>query len=299
MLQGKTISLVTRFMDRGEHLRHSLPSWLSIPQIDEIIIVDFDSRNDDALEIVRTVQEAKPTELKIPVHVLRVNNQEYFNRGLALNIGCHYAQGEFIFHVDADVILEKNPLPLITLDKYILWRATNRWTSLCGTCIFSKELWQGVGGYAEFQKGWGHDDDYFHGKLYQLGVKVQYMDFTAFKHIDHDDIESSVYHEMKERWRSRDLNMATAALIRKVSFNTIPVEVSFPDGKKRSFNFPLQIIDKKQPVELMEKIYKEKKVPDGFWNDHKPDDTPFKDGPSLVQKSRNAPILSFPRPRRL
>ena len=285
-------------MDRGEHLRQSLPSWLFLSQIDEIIIVDFDSRKDNAYEIARSILENHPEEVKIPVHIVRVKNQKVFNRGLAWNIGIHYAQGKFIFAVDVDVVLMKNPLLTIILDKYILWRATNRWTSLCGTCLFSRDLWQQVGGYAEFQKGWGHDDDYFHGKLYPLGVKVHYMDAAAFRHIDHDDIKSCIYHDMKDRWRSRDLNVATAALIRNVSFNCMPVEIITPDGKLRTVNFPLQTIDLREPVELMEKIYKDKKVPDDFWGKHASEIIPENNNLELVQKSRPSPIMSFPRPRR-
>ena len=301
MLQGKTISLVTRFMDRGEHLRRSLASWLSIPQIDEIIIVDFDSRKDNALAIVKEIQPSNPSEMQIPIHVLRVYNQEVFNRGRAWNIGIHYAQGEFIFAIDCDVVLKDNPLNTISLNKYILWRATNRWTALCGTCIFSRELWYQVGGYAEFQQGWGHDDDYFHGKLYPIGVQAQYMNFNCFKHIDHDLEDSVKYHKVKDRWESRDLNCATTELIRKVYFESITVGVVYPDGKARDFNFPVQCIDKKQPIKTMDQIYADGKIPLELQQkvDFMRRNPPSIDENRHGEKTSFRPVLSFPRPGRL
>jgi hypothetical protein len=194
--------------------------------------------------------------------------------------------------VDVDVMLVKNPLKELSFNKYFLYRATNRWTSLCGTCLFSRDLWQQVGGYAEFLKGWGHDDDYFHGKLYPLGVKMAFMPFECFKHIDHDDIKSSIYHEMKNRWKSRDLNVATASLIRKVYFDTVQVEMISPEGKTRKINFPVQIIDKKEPIKMMETIYKEQKLPANF---RRPVEKPVFRNIIQIEKTSSRPVLDFPR----
>jgi glycosyltransferase involved in cell wall biosynthesis len=301
MLQNKSLSLVTRFMDRGEHLKRSLASWLLIPQVDEIIIVDFDSKRDNALTIVKEIQPYIPTELQIPVHVLQVYNQEVFNRGRAWNIGIHYAKSEFIFAVDCDVILKNNPLNTILLDKFTLWRSTDKWTSLCGTCIFSRDLWYQVGGYAEFQEGWGHDDDYFHGKLYPLGVHTEFMNFDCFEHQEHDLENSVQYHKIKDRWESRDLNVATASLIRKVYFDTVLVGVTTPDGKTRDFNFPVQVIDKKEPTKMMEEIYKTGEVPPELQHhvNMMRHNRPSNDENRHGEKSSFMPILSFPRPQRL
>jgi glycosyltransferase involved in cell wall biosynthesis len=283
-------------MDRGEHLKQSLPTWLAVPQLDEIIIVDWDSKEDSAEEIAAPLNDGR-------IHILKVHDQELFNRGRCVNTGIHYAQGEYIFHVDADVCFLKNPLLDVVLDKYILYRATDRNTSMCGTCLYWREWWYKVGGYAEFLQGWGHDDDYFNGKLYPLGVKMAFMDFSAFRHIDHPEEMCSRYHKNKGRWASRVLNVAVSNLIRNVSFETELVTIIRPDGEKRNMDFPIQIIHKKEPIKEMEKIYKEQRVPQKHIHLIVEDEAKRKrenDGvPSFLEKSSHLPILQFPRPGRL
>ena len=44
LLQNKDISLVVCCMDREENLTKTLPSWLNIPYIKQIIIVDYSSK---------------------------------------------------------------------------------------------------------------------------------------------------------------------------------------------------------------------------------------------------------------
>jgi GR25 family glycosyltransferase involved in LPS biosynthesis len=89
------ISLICACKNRYNALRVSLNSWLAFDEIDEIIIVDWNS--DEPINHL--------TKLDSRIKVIRVSDKEYFNQPQPLNLAASIAKNEYLLKVDTDYIL--------------------------------------------------------------------------------------------------------------------------------------------------------------------------------------------------
>ena len=82
------ISLVTACMNREAHLRRSLPEWLRLPGLGEIVVVDWSNE--------RSLEEL--TALDPRVRVVRVQGEPRWVLSYAYNLGVARAAGSVIGH---------------------------------------------------------------------------------------------------------------------------------------------------------------------------------------------------------
>ena len=186
----KTVSCVTRYMDRFYYLKQALPTWLIFPY-DEIIIVDWSSKDNDLVPYIRELNDAR-------IKIVQVPEQQYFNQGASWNTGVRYASSEFIQGIDCDTIFfpraYEHVLPIE--DNKFYTGLPNTHTH--GTALFSKSAWTKVSGFTEIFKTWSQDDVLFYKSLEQAGYRRE-LSFTDYeiKHIDHDDTIRFKHHEIK------------------------------------------------------------------------------------------------------
>lgn len=183
------ISLVSACMNRESHLRRSLPVWLKLPAIDEIVLVDWSTREpfDDLLA------------LDPRIRIVRVEEEPRWILAYAYNLGIAEAKGDVILKCDADclpstAVVELQP----SVGRFFAgdWRTGNLVGKTCvnGQCLFTREQWNQVNGYSELMRRYGHDDEDFYERLKAAGHPRQEIipgQFEFLKHSDEDRVSNT------------------------------------------------------------------------------------------------------------
>ena len=174
---NKTISLVTRCMNRADQLRQALPTWTTVPEIDRFVIVDWSSDP----PLVDLSSDSR-------VQIVRKNDETVFDKPRAWNLGLQQvADIDYIFLIDCDVKILQSPLPLILPDKpeyYYVFSGVA--VGLFGTCIITKEQLQATGGYDESTGTRRVEDQLFYNRLDCAGFKRKFvLTRQHLQHINH------------------------------------------------------------------------------------------------------------------
>ena len=91
------LSVVAAVMNRLEHLKVSLPTWLAMEGVDEIVIVDWTS------EVPLHTLTTELPELADPkVRIIRVEGQKKYILSHANNLAIKASRGHYIMKVDSD-----------------------------------------------------------------------------------------------------------------------------------------------------------------------------------------------------
>lgn len=200
-------SIICSCKNRNKALNVSLSSWINLPEIEEIIVVDWSS--DENLEHILFLDQR--------IKLVRVNNQRYFNQIQPLNLAASLVKSELILKLDSDYII--NPY-YDFIGKYkpkkgyfssgypsekVEGKANNFYTFLRGLLFVYKEDFNLVGGYNEtLKENYAYEDEDIRRRLLKLGLQEKYIDFDFFLiHIPHQDnkrtenfIGNAVTHEM-------------------------------------------------------------------------------------------------------
>jgi predicted glycosyltransferase involved in capsule biosynthesis len=182
MFHGKRVAIVTRLMNRLNVLHHVIPTWLSIPQVDSIIIVDWGCKEDTGL-----IRYEYPDER---IRIIKVPDKSFFDSGASWNEGIRNALCKYVFTVDCDILIKKNPFLAINPEK--LRRHFYGWAelpSLTGTSIYPKRMWQDIGGYHEgFPTYGGEDVDFFERAKGRGYRKIEFFTKEYLQHVPHDNL---------------------------------------------------------------------------------------------------------------
>jgi glycosyltransferase involved in cell wall biosynthesis len=181
-----TISVVCGCMDRDQMLRQALPSWLAMPEIDEVVIVDWSSTH--------PVRRALAPIADPRVNVVRVEGQRRWNASKSHNLGIRVASGEVLLRLDSDYVLEptflqKHALP----DRAFFagnWRRarSDNERHLTGALYIHKRHLLGVNGYNERIVTYGYEDDDLFERLAAAGLTRRDIDLDTVHHLPHDDM---------------------------------------------------------------------------------------------------------------
>jgi len=195
------ISCVTTVMNREEHLEKMLPSWTHIDNIKDFVIVDWSSSKPIVDNEVVKNQMRKFNKLKI----IRVENQKYFNRCLAWNLGYKYTNSKFkiLLKLDIDYVntneswidclcLQEDS----SLDNYFITGSYKFYQNSLGFLVVNKRDFKD--GYNEnLLPIWGYEDQDLIKRLEKSEPK--YTKFSAnewpgVKHIIFFNIKDHIYH---------------------------------------------------------------------------------------------------------
>lgn len=91
------VNLITPCRNRAEYLRSCLPSWIACPELQRIIVVDFNSTTPVINELNDLINER--------VTVVRVEDEPLWRQGRAQNVGLRLTDAELVLKMDADVAL--------------------------------------------------------------------------------------------------------------------------------------------------------------------------------------------------
>ncbi len=175
-------SLVSVCMNRESHLRRSLPHWLTLPEIDEIVLVDWSTREpfDDLLT------------LDPRIRIVRVIDEPRWVLSYPFNLGVREARGDLILKCDADCLPSPTVARLVPAPGHFYagdWRTGGPTGKTCanGQCVFTKAQWTEVNGYSELIRRYGHDDGDFYDRLVAAGHARREIVPAEFDFVSHDD----------------------------------------------------------------------------------------------------------------
>jgi hypothetical protein len=174
-------------MDRLAHLQQSVPTWLACPEVDEVVVVDWSSRNP-------VIHEDLPADRRIKI--ARVVGQEHWVLSKCCNFGIRLAAGDLVLRLDADHLVEpsfvgEHPIP--ASDCFYRANPNPRGmlreedVHLAGVVYAPRSLFLAVNGYNERLLTYGCDDDDLISRLAASGAMSSFFDYRLISHVPHSD----------------------------------------------------------------------------------------------------------------
>jgi len=180
------ISVVTCSMNRTQNLIKAIPSWLANPQITEVLVVDWSSRQ----PVEQDFAQGGITDPRI--RIVRVEDEPRWILSYAFNAGFRAASCDTILKVDADIVLSPDFFQhnQVSERSFIAgnWRtASDDQAHVNGFFFTSRKALQQVGGFNEYITTYGWDDDDIYDRMMLAGMRRCDVAPGTIAHLEHDD----------------------------------------------------------------------------------------------------------------
>lgn len=182
------VSVFTACKDRNDHLVESIRSWFKVPEIKEIIIVDWSSK----IPVTETLRGVLPPN-GVDVRVLRVEDQPKWILTIPFNLAAHNTTYDRLLKLDCDSILKEDFVKNHRLGSKEFYcgnwrnaRCKNE-NHLNGILYLKKKQFLAVGGYNEFIHTYGWDDSDLYDRLEKAGLKKSDINNDYVQHFEHSD----------------------------------------------------------------------------------------------------------------
>ncbi len=183
------ISFVIPCKGRLDHLKKTLPN-LAGQESSEMVIVDYDCPDGTK----EWVNQNYPRFL-----VEKVEDCPVFNLSKARNIGLHRATGDWVFFLDADILLSKDFVSRVkdtlSTNKYYLL-GKSRDVGAKGSVLVQREMALAIKGYDENYQGYSWEDIDFFTRLTYAGLSSQLLRTEPIGLINHSDEVRTEHYEM-------------------------------------------------------------------------------------------------------
>lgn len=210
------VSVVAACMNRHDTLRQTLPTWLDVPNVNEVVVVDWAS-SPPLLDLIQNVTRDRR------VKVVRVENEKNWVLSRAYNLGVGAASRERILRTDCDYAIHRgfvqaHSLKLKHADHLPEEQGRSHFFAgnfnkarnenevhLNGAVYIRRDHFMRVGGYDERIQTYGWDDEDLYRRLAAANVEKQDVDYDHVKHVPHTD-GSRVQKDVKFAQVEIDLN---------------------------------------------------------------------------------------------
>ena len=228
------VSLITSVKNREDNLEKSLKSWLACKEIDEIIIVDWDS-DKPINELVDRYQDGR-------IFLYRAENKPKWMPSHARNIAAALTTKDKILKMDADALLfsnffERHHLQYRTF-YHSNWRIAENEneTHLCGNFYSYREDFFKVNGFNEYIKAYGWEDSDLYIRMVKKGFKMLDLDHSTLYHMPH---------EQRHLHQSNSLNTYETALsFLKINIHKYLTENGYDWGlDEKMMDYDVEVID--------------------------------------------------------
>lgn len=178
-------------MDRNENLYNSLKSWLHHKNINEIVLVDWSSKEPIHDYISKNFKTDK-------IKIFRVENINRWILTWAYNLGFQNCSFDKILKLDSDVSLSTDFLDTYKLDEKSFYRGcwkisrNENENHLNGQFYCHKKNLSKINYYNEKIVSYGWDDDDLYDRLNELKLNQFFIDPKDIFHIEHEDLERVV-----------------------------------------------------------------------------------------------------------
>jgi glycosyltransferase involved in cell wall biosynthesis len=200
--KAPTISIITTCKGRLHHLTQSALR-MAAEKPDELIIVDYDCPDRVGDWAQANLPQAK---------VVRAGQADgRFNVARARNLGAAAATGEWLYFVDADVLLKPGVMKAVrtTIAPGHFYQPKPDGgpigIQVYGTFLCRRADFAAIGGYDEVIEGWGREDKDLYLRLQFRGVRETFYPVEFLDVIPHDDSERNILSGM-HRWQNEVLN---------------------------------------------------------------------------------------------
>lgn len=177
------ISVFTAVKNRTESLEEALKTWVTFPEIDEIILLDWGS-DESLLPLVRKYQNGK-------IVLAEAGPREKWILSFACNLAARLTSRTKILKLDADVRLldgffDRHPLKQgeFYCGNWRTRRNDNE-MHLNGVVYVNRDDFFRVNGYNEYIKFYGWDDSDLYLRLEATGLSRHDLDLDTLYHIPH------------------------------------------------------------------------------------------------------------------
>jgi len=185
---GQTITISAGCMNRPEPLSQSLASWVSLSEVDHVVVVDWSSGKP-----LRSLALADPR-----IIVVRVDGQKFWRNSLCHNLEITAAselRSDLLLRLDADVVVRpdffrKHPVDVSSfyaLDCHRVPPQLDHKRSLCGTIYAHVSHLLAANGYNERLRQYGYEDEDLFNRLRDGGLNWKQYDLDSLHHIPHTD----------------------------------------------------------------------------------------------------------------
>lgn len=197
------LTITTSCMNRNDMLIQTVPTWLSFP-VKEIIIVDWNSTT----PVIETLKENNITDPRI--RIIRIDDQQYYRHSLARNLKVEMVETEWVLSVDADVKIYPSffdNMFMLNGKTYYCLPLKGEMDSRFGTTMFRKKDYIDIGGCNTEMDGWGYEDLDLADRMIASGCHHLTFHKDCLFHIPHDDNRRIENCEVKNKWQSNSNNM--------------------------------------------------------------------------------------------
>lgn len=190
-------NLIVTCKGRLMHLKQTLPRFCALPDT-AVTVVDYGCP-DHCGDWV---------EANFPaVKVVRIDDDPGFNASRARNIAAQEAEADYLFFVDADILVDAEAMDAInaavTPETYATIDTDGRGDGLRGTCIVPRASFEAVGGYDELLRHYGMEDTELYDRLTDFGCKDAFIPAAGFTEITHDDALRTAFFPAKSMRKLR------------------------------------------------------------------------------------------------
>jgi len=194
------IAVVCAVKNRFEPLQFTIPTYLSHPNVKQLIIVDWDSDIPvrdrlDQMELCGWPDDR--------VSIVRAENQPYWNSARAYNLAMMFVTQPLTLKIDADVAIVDHVLDRLPVSGQTFTSGTWRFAktlnavSLFGTVFFATKDFRRVGGYDERFTTYGHEDGDLYLRLRKLELAQRIFKPNVLFHLPHSDLRRTAHLEVK------------------------------------------------------------------------------------------------------
>ena len=194
-----TASAFVCCMNRVENLQKSIISWLDTKYFDEIIVLDYGSK--DILKL---------DNIESPIVKIFREEAKYWHLSRAFNIAAQLTNGEVIAKLDSDYFIDKkffNQNIMNLNKKEFLTGNGCRTQSLWGFLMLQRKHFFDVNGYNERVVGWGHDDVDINQRLQKIGISKKTINIENIKHLPHHKNKNLYCQENIDIYKTRKKNI--------------------------------------------------------------------------------------------
>ena len=179
------ISLITAIKNRQDTFEQALQTWVTHDEIDEIIIVDWDS-DESLVSLVQKYQNGK-------IFLAIVKDQPKWVLSFAYNLAARLSSRDKLLKVDSDIKLLPDFFDHHTLTPGIFF--TGNWEiarndnerHLNGTMFITRFDFFAVNGYNEFIQSYGWDDSDLYLRIESKGTERKNFNPDDIYHIQHEN----------------------------------------------------------------------------------------------------------------
>lgn len=210
------VSIICAVCNRTEPLRYAIPSWLNMPNLNQVVIVDWSSE----IDLFKSLGGMDIPRLDDP-RIVRISApaQVHFSLPKSFNLASMFVHSKLMLKLDADVVIvDGRSIPRPTVGRSFVsgnWqKAVERGpyhrneSYLTGSCFVGLKDFKAVGGYDERFNRYGYDDDDLYHRLERSGLSRQTFPDYVLHHLHHSESSRLGQYEVDGNdWKvNRDLS---------------------------------------------------------------------------------------------